>query len=57
MLQFKPRFVYLNVVVAFCFDAGGLFFGWNALSIMIKDLGNYSSGCDDVEISPGVKSI
>jgi hypothetical protein len=24
---------------------GGLFFGWNALAIMIKDLGNYSDGC------------
>lgn len=24
---------------------GGLFFGWNALAIMIKDLGNYSEGC------------
>uniref|UniRef100_A0A1D1ZZN3 Uncharacterized protein n=1 Tax=Auxenochlorella protothecoides TaxID=3075 RepID=A0A1D1ZZN3_AUXPR len=25
---------------------GGLFFGWNALGIMIKDLGNYADGCD-----------
>lgn len=25
--------------------AGGLFFGWNALSLMIVELGNYSSGC------------
>jgi hypothetical protein len=25
--------------------SGGLFFGWNALSIMIVDLGNYSEGC------------
>ena len=25
--------------------AGGLFFGWNALSIMIKDLDNFAEGC------------
>jgi hypothetical protein len=25
--------------------AGGLFFGWNALSLMIKDLGNFDEGC------------
>lgn len=29
---------------------GGLFFGWNALSIMIKDLGNYSEGCEDASV-------
>ena len=28
-----------------CARAGGLVFGWNALALMLKDLGNYSEGC------------
>lgn len=35
---------------------GGLFFGWNALAIMIKDLGNYSDGCIETT-SPGTNFL
>ncbi len=26
--------------------AGGLIFGWNALTQMLKEQGNYTNGCD-----------
>ncbi|KAL4517173.1 hypothetical protein Ndes2437B_g06781 [Nannochloris sp. 'desiccata'] len=39
------RYAIMTVAVLGEMLQGGLFFGWNALSIMIKDLGNYSEGC------------
>lgn len=30
--------------------AGGIIFGWNSLSVVLKDLGEYESGCSDSEL-------
>ena len=36
---------------------GGLFFGWNALSIMISDQGNFEEGCDSELAEDGGETI
>lgn len=38
--------IFVHLLIPFmCIHAGGLMFGWNALSLILKDQGVYDAGC------------